>query len=28
MVDFGVGVTTVDTLEIKRMDGDYFLEEG
>lgn len=28
MVDFGVGVTTVDTLEIKRLDGDYFLEEG
>ena len=28
MVDFGVGVTTIETLEIKRMDGDYFLEEG
>lgn len=27
-VDFGVGVTTVDTLEIKRLDGDYFLDEG
>ncbi len=27
MVDFGVGVTTVETYEIKRIDGDYFTEE-
>lgn len=27
MVDFGVGVTTVERYEIKRIDGDYFAED-
>jgi restriction system protein len=27
MVEFGVGVTTVSTYEIKRVDSDYFSEE-
>ena len=28
MVDFGIGVTTVATYEIKKVDTDYFNEEG
>lgn len=28
MIDFGVGVTTVNTYEIKKLDTDYFLDEG
>ena len=27
MIDFGVGVTTVNTYEIKKIDTDYFLDE-
>jgi len=27
MVDFGIGVNTVNSYEIKRVDGDYFTEE-
>lgn len=27
MIDFGVGVTTVNTYEIKKLDTDYFLDE-
>jgi len=27
MVDYNVGVTTVDTYEIKKIDRDYFSEE-
>lgn len=27
MMDFGVGVTTVNTYEIKKLDTDYFLDE-
>ncbi len=27
MVDFGIGVTPVNTYEVKRVDGDYFSEE-
>jgi restriction system protein len=28
MIDFGIGVTSVSTYEVKRVDGDYFSEEG
>jgi len=28
MADFGIGVTPVSTYEVKRVDGDYFSEEG
>jgi len=28
MTDFGIGVTPVRTYEVKRVDGDYFSEEG
>jgi restriction system protein len=28
MTDFGIGVTPVSTYEVKRVDGDYFSEEG
>ncbi len=28
MIDFGIGVTPVSTYEVKRVDGDYFSEEG
>ncbi len=27
MIDYGVGVSTVETYEIKRIDSDYFVEE-
>lgn len=27
MMDFGVGVTTVNTYQIKKLDTDYFLDE-
>ena len=27
MVDFGIGVNTVNSYEIKRVDTDYFAEE-
>ena len=27
MVDFGIGVNTVNTYEVARADGDYFTEE-
>jgi hypothetical protein len=27
MVDFGIGVNSVNTYEIKRVDTDYFAEE-
>jgi restriction system protein len=27
MVDFGIGVNTVSSYEIKRVDTDYFAEE-
>jgi restriction system protein len=27
MIDFGIGVTTVSTYEVKRVDADYFSEE-
>ncbi len=27
MIDFGVGVTTVSTYEVKRIDSDFFVEE-
>ena len=27
MVDFGIGVNTVGSYEIKRVDSDYFSEE-
>jgi restriction system protein len=28
MIDFGIGVSTVASYEIKRLDSDYFNEEG
>jgi len=27
MIDYGLGVTTVTSYEIKRVDSDYFLDE-
>ena len=27
MIDFSVGVTTVSTYEIKKLDSDYFMDE-
>lgn len=27
MIDHGVGVSTTDTLEVQRVDSDYFAEE-
>ncbi len=27
MIDYGIGVSTVNTYEVKRIDGDYFGEE-
>ena len=27
MIDYGVGVSTVTTYDVKRVDADYFLEE-
>ena len=26
MIDFGIGVSTIDTYELKRIDTDYFIE--
>lgn len=27
MMDYDIGVTKIDTYEIKRIDSDYFIEE-
>ena len=27
MIDFGIGVSTIATYELKRVDSDYFVEE-
>jgi restriction system protein len=27
MIDYGIGVTTIATYELKRIDSDYFTEE-